>query len=135
MQIYNVKEGKHHKTHLSQKYGCAHAVFSHASGCIIHSSTKINSKSSHQLLPIHILNYQTPYDTSLPMTIHTFATSKAMRKPSRASPSTPAKTTSSPAAKTTPSASGTPPLKTPAESLNSTVPTSPPGIHPETFSL
>lgn len=43
MQIYNIKEGKHHKTHLSQKYGCMHAMFSHSSGCIIHSSTKINN--------------------------------------------------------------------------------------------
>src|SRR3954471_1156378 len=44
MQVYNVKEGKHHKIHLSQKYGCMHAMFSHSSGCIIHSSTKINSE-------------------------------------------------------------------------------------------
>jgi hypothetical protein len=43
MQIYNVVEGKHDKTHLSQKYGCNHAMFAHAKGCIIHSSTKINS--------------------------------------------------------------------------------------------
>jgi COMPASS component SWD2 len=43
MQIYNVKEGKPHKTHLSQKYGVMHAMFGHASGCIIHSSTKQNS--------------------------------------------------------------------------------------------
>jgi COMPASS component SWD2 len=42
MQIYNLKDGKHHKTHLSQKYGCMHAMFSHSTGCIIHSSTKIN---------------------------------------------------------------------------------------------
>jgi COMPASS component SWD2 len=44
MQIYNVKDGKHHKTLLSQKYGVMHAMFGHASGCIIHSSTKQNSK-------------------------------------------------------------------------------------------
>jgi COMPASS component SWD2 len=43
MQLYNIKEGKHHKTLLSQKYGANHAMFSHASGTIIHSSTKINS--------------------------------------------------------------------------------------------
>jgi COMPASS component SWD2 len=43
MQIYNVKEGKHHKALLSQKYGVMHAMFGHASGCIIHSSTKQNS--------------------------------------------------------------------------------------------
>jgi COMPASS component SWD2 len=43
MQIYNVVEGKHEKAHLSQKYGCNHAMFAHAKGCIIHSSTKINS--------------------------------------------------------------------------------------------
>ncbi|PMD22131.1 WD repeat-containing protein-like protein [Hyaloscypha hepaticicola] len=43
MQIYNVKEGKHHKTLLSQKYGVMHAMFGHASGCIIHSSTKQNN--------------------------------------------------------------------------------------------
>lgn len=49
MQIYNVKDGKHQKTHLSQKYGVAHAMFGHATGCIIHASTKVNRKpSSHQ---------------------------------------------------------------------------------------
>ncbi|KAE8444868.1 hypothetical protein EG329_014116 [Mollisiaceae sp. DMI_Dod_QoI] len=45
MQIYNVKEGKHHKTCLSHKYGVANAIFGHATGCIIHSSTKLNSTS------------------------------------------------------------------------------------------
>jgi len=50
MQIYNVKDGKHHKTLLSQKYGVMHAMFGHASGCIIHSSTKQNSMLS--LLPL-----------------------------------------------------------------------------------
>lgn len=44
MQIYNIKDGKHHKTLLSQKYGCMHAMFAHAPGTIIHSSTKINRK-------------------------------------------------------------------------------------------
>jgi COMPASS component SWD2 len=44
MQIYNVKEGKHHKTLLSQKYGTMHAMFAHAPGTIIHSSTKVNRK-------------------------------------------------------------------------------------------
>jgi COMPASS component SWD2 len=44
MQIYNIKEGKHHKTLLSQKYGAMHAMFAHAPGTIIHSSTKINRK-------------------------------------------------------------------------------------------
>lgn len=43
MQIYNVREGKHQKTLLSQKYGVGHAMFSHAPGCIIHSSTKLNN--------------------------------------------------------------------------------------------
>ncbi|CAD6506190.1 BgTH12-07119 [Blumeria graminis f. sp. triticale] len=43
MQIYNVREGKHSKTLLSQKYGVGHAMFAHASGCIIHSSTKLNN--------------------------------------------------------------------------------------------
>jgi COMPASS component SWD2 len=46
MQIYNVKDGKHHKTLLSQKYGVMHAMFGHASGCILHSSTKQNRKLS-----------------------------------------------------------------------------------------
>jgi COMPASS component SWD2 len=53
MQIYNVKEGKHHKTLLSQKYGVMHAMFGHASGCIIHSSTKQNSALSPPLLRIY----------------------------------------------------------------------------------
>jgi COMPASS component SWD2 len=44
MQIYSVKDGKHHKTLLSQKYGVMHAMFGHASGCILHSSTKQNRK-------------------------------------------------------------------------------------------
>jgi len=43
MHIYNLREGKLHKTHLSQKYGVMHAMFGHASGCIIHSSTKLNN--------------------------------------------------------------------------------------------
>ncbi|KAF8852261.1 WD repeat-containing protein-like protein [Acephala macrosclerotiorum] len=43
MQLYNVKEGKHHKTCLSHKYGVANAIFGHATGCIIHSSTKLNN--------------------------------------------------------------------------------------------
>ncbi|KUJ22132.1 WD repeat-containing protein-like protein [Mollisia scopiformis] len=43
MQIYNVKEGKQHKTCLSHKYGVAKAIFGHATGCIIHSSTKLNN--------------------------------------------------------------------------------------------
>ncbi|KAH7419310.1 WD repeat-containing protein-like protein [Cadophora sp. MPI-SDFR-AT-0126] len=43
MQMYSVKEGKHHKPLLSHKYGVSHAMFSHAQGCIIHASTKINN--------------------------------------------------------------------------------------------
>ncbi|POS86000.1 hypothetical protein EPUL_000806 [Erysiphe pulchra] len=43
MQIYNVKEGKHQKTLLSLKYGVGQAMFAHANGCIIHSSTKLNN--------------------------------------------------------------------------------------------
>ena len=50
MQVYNIKEGKHHKTLLSQKYGCMHALFAHAPGTIIHSSTKINRKLYSNLL-------------------------------------------------------------------------------------
>lgn len=42
MQVYNIKDGKHYKSHLSQKYGVSHAIFGHASGCIIHASTKLN---------------------------------------------------------------------------------------------
>ncbi|KAG9245519.1 WD repeat-containing protein-like protein [Calycina marina] len=42
LQVYNIKEGKQHKSYPSQKYGCNHAMFTHASGCIIHSSTKTN---------------------------------------------------------------------------------------------
>ncbi|RQM06273.1 hypothetical protein DH86_00001081, partial [Scytalidium sp. 3C] len=42
LQIYNLKEGKHSKTCLSQKYGAMHAIFGHANSCVIHSSTKIN---------------------------------------------------------------------------------------------
>src|SRR4051812_19984417 len=62
MQIYNVKEGKHHKTHLSQKYGCMHAIFSHSSGCIIHSSTKINSKCDSPFSSESYLLSETPLD-------------------------------------------------------------------------
>jgi len=47
MQVYNIKEGKHYKSHLSQKYGVSHAMFGHAPGCIIHASTKVNRKLSH----------------------------------------------------------------------------------------
>ncbi|KAH8588177.1 WD repeat-containing protein [Bisporella sp. PMI_857] len=54
MQVYNVKEGKHSKSHISHKYGCAHAMFSHSSGCIIHSSTKIN----------HTIRYLSTHDNS-----------------------------------------------------------------------
>jgi len=45
MQIYNIKDGDHHKTLPSQKYGANHAMFAHAPGTIIHSSTKINRES------------------------------------------------------------------------------------------
>ncbi|KAI0999551.1 hypothetical protein K3495_g8645 [Podosphaera aphanis] len=43
MQIYNIREGRHHKTLLSQKYGVGHAMFTHATGCVVHSSTKLNN--------------------------------------------------------------------------------------------
>jgi len=69
MQIYNLKEGKHHKTHLSQKYGCMHAMFSHASGCIIHSSTKINrmlypNLSLYVLIVLDTIRYLSTHDNS-----------------------------------------------------------------------
>ncbi|KAK6581460.1 hypothetical protein PZA11_006151 [Diplocarpon coronariae] len=54
MQIYNVKEGKHHKPLLSQKYGVNHAIFGHATGCIIHASTKLN----------HTIRYLSTHDNS-----------------------------------------------------------------------
>ncbi|TAQ90649.1 hypothetical protein B7494_g1027 [Chlorociboria aeruginascens] len=44
LQIYNVKEGKHSKTCLSQKYGVNHAIFGHATGYTIrYLSTHDNS--------------------------------------------------------------------------------------------
>jgi COMPASS component SWD2 len=45
LQIYNVKEGKHSKAILSQKYGVKHAKFSHNDTCIIYASTKENGMS------------------------------------------------------------------------------------------
>lgn len=54
MQLYNVKDGKHHKSLLSQKYGVSKAIFSHAAGCIIHTSTKIN----------HTIRYLSTHDNS-----------------------------------------------------------------------
>ncbi|KAG0648890.1 WD repeat-containing 82 [Hyphodiscus hymeniophilus] len=54
MQIYNIKDGKHHKSLLSQKYGANHAMFAHATGTVIHSSTKIN----------HTIRYLSMHDNS-----------------------------------------------------------------------
>ncbi|EKD20441.1 uncharacterized protein L3040_004270 [Drepanopeziza brunnea f. sp. 'multigermtubi'] len=54
MQIYNVKDGKHHKPLLSHKYGVNHAMFGHATGCIIHASTKLN----------HTIRYLSTHDNS-----------------------------------------------------------------------
>jgi COMPASS component SWD2 len=70
MQIYNVVEGKHEKAHLSQKYGCNHAMFGHAKGCIIHSSTKINSMrrlsdlSFDSLILLDTIRYLSTHDNS-----------------------------------------------------------------------
>lgn len=55
MQVYNVVEGKHETTHLSMKYGCNHATYAHAKGCIIHSSTKINGTRDDSELSIQML--------------------------------------------------------------------------------
>jgi hypothetical protein len=68
MQIYNVKEGKHHKTLLSQKYGVSHAMFGHAPGCIIHSSTKLNRKLPNIITKQNSEVLQTQSDTSQHMT-------------------------------------------------------------------
>lgn len=135
MQVYNVKEGKHHKPLLSQKYGVNHAMFGHATGCIIHSSTKLNSifYLSSLILEMLIRN-QIPSVTYPPTTTPTSATSKATKTPSRVSPSTQAKTTSSPAAKTTRYGSGTPLPRTIAASFSSTELTSQPGTPPATSS-
>ncbi|KAH8801676.1 WD repeat-containing protein-like protein [Xylogone sp. PMI_703] len=54
LQIYNLKEGKHSKACLSQKYGAMHAIFAHANSCVIHSSTKIN----------HTIRYLSTHDNS-----------------------------------------------------------------------
>jgi len=70
MQVYNIKEGKHHKVHLSHKYGCMHAMFSHSTGCIIHSSTKINSKLKsdtfcfRELISVDTIRYLSTHDNS-----------------------------------------------------------------------
>lgn len=44
IMIYNVKEGRHDKKLLSQKYGAKLAKFTHASSSIIYASTKQNGK-------------------------------------------------------------------------------------------
>jgi COMPASS component SWD2 len=44
LMIYNVKEGRHDKKLLSQKYGVKLAKFTHASSSIIYASTKENGQ-------------------------------------------------------------------------------------------
>ncbi len=72
MQLYDVKEGRHRKSLLSQKYGAANAIFSHAAGCIIYSSTKINRERECSLIYGNLLkSFQIPSDTSQRTIIHT----------------------------------------------------------------
>lgn len=44
LMIYNVKEGRHDKKLLSQKYGVKLAKFTHHSSSILYASTKENGK-------------------------------------------------------------------------------------------
>lgn len=44
IQIYKVREGRHDKVLLSQKYGVKLAKFTHASSSIIYASTKVNGR-------------------------------------------------------------------------------------------
>ncbi|GAA5830433.1 hypothetical protein JCM3766R1_002717 [Sporobolomyces carnicolor] len=42
MQLFDARSGKHHKPHLSKKYGCHLARFTHKSSTVIYASTKGN---------------------------------------------------------------------------------------------
>jgi COMPASS component SWD2 len=44
LMIYNVKEGRHDKKLMSQKYGVKLAKFTHTNSCILYASTKENGE-------------------------------------------------------------------------------------------
>jgi COMPASS component SWD2 len=83
LQIYNCREGKHAKELKSQKYGVHLARFSHHAQSIIYASTKVDG-SLHPVYSsqtLHTDRQQTPYASSLYMTIPSSATLRAIQIP------------------------------------------------------